>query len=482
MDYDMLPDLPDGWVWATLGDICADPQYGYTTRASNVPYGPKFLRITDLSYGSVDWSTVPYCEEAPEDSEKFRLFDGDIVIARSGSVGKAYRVIMPPDAVFASYLIRFRPLMFGMGRYIEYFLQSPFYWQQIADSSSGNTIFNVNAQKMKALVLPLAPYNEQLRIVEAIETQFTRIDEGVRLLQRLRDNLKRYKAAVLKAACEGRLVPQDPADEPASDLLKRILRERRAQWQAEGRKGKYVEPQPPDTTDLPDLPDGWVWASAEELGNVQLGRQRSPKNRSKDYPTKYIRAANITESGLDLSDLLDMEFKPHEKEIYRMAYGDIVISEASGSPDQVGKPAVWRNEIEECCFQNTVIRLRPTLINSFYLLAVFRHFYINGIFARIAAGVGINHLSAGKFSRIPIPIAPLNEQERIVDEVDRQLSIIEELDTVLKLDFIRAERLRQSILKQAFEGKLVPQDPNDEPASVLLHHIQASRKQGRGKK
>ncbi len=106
-----------------------------------------------------------------------------------------------------------------------------------------------------------------------------------------------------------------------------------------------------------------------------------------------------------------MEFKPHEKEIYRLVRGDIVLSEASGSPDQVGKPAVWNDEIEECCFQNTVIRLHPVGFDSNYLLIIFKQYYTSGVFATVASGVGINHLSAGKFSKLPVPIAPSREQE-----------------------------------------------------------------------
>ena len=125
---------------------------------------------------------------------------------------------------------------------------------------------------MAPLSVPLAPLNEQRRIVAAIEAQFTRLDAGVAALKRLQANLKRYKAAVLKAACEGKLVPQDPNDEPATDLLARILAERRAKWEAEQRaKGKdpakliYPEPAAPDTSDLPELPEGWVWATIDEL-------------------------------------------------------------------------------------------------------------------------------------------------------------------------------------------------------------------------
>ncbi len=227
---------------------------------------------------------------------------------------------------------------------------------------------------------------------------------------------------------------------------------------------------------MPELPEGWCWAAVEQLGNVQLGRQRSPKNRSKDYPTQYIRAANLTENGLDLSDVLDMDFKPRERVTYRLAEGDIVVSEASGSPDQVGKPAVWNDELPLCCFQNTVIRLRPRLVSSQFLLSVFRNCYFNNVFAKVAAGVGINHLSASKFARIAVPLAPESEQAEIVDEVERRLSVITQSQCVFAANLKRASRLRQSILKRAFEGKLVPQDPSDEPANMLLGRIVSERK------
>jgi type I restriction enzyme S subunit len=131
------------------------------------------------------------------------------------------------------------------------------------------------------------------------------------------------------------------------------------------------------------------------------------------------------------------------------------LSEASGSPRQVGKPAIWRDQLPLCCFQNTVIRLRPNLTGSTYLLVVFRHFYLNGIFAEVAGGVGINHLSADKFSAIPLPIPPLPEQQRIVAEVERRLSVIDELDALVNANLQRATRLRQAILQQAFEGRLL---------------------------
>src|SRR5439155_25111978 len=110
------------------------------------------------------------------------------------------------------------------------------------------------------------------------------------------------------------------------------------------------------------------------------GRQRSPKNRSADHPTKYLRAANITWNGLNLSDVLDMEFRPTEMAAYRLEPGDVLLSEASGSPTEVGKPAIWNGELEDCCFQNTVIRFRSKTVDPKFALIVFQHFARNAVF------------------------------------------------------------------------------------------------------
>ena len=218
-----------------------------------------------------------------------------------------------------------------------------------------------------------------------------------------------------------------------------------------------------------ELPKGWRKMILGEVGKVQLGRQRSPKYISKDYPTKYIRAANITDAGLDLSDLLEMEFTPKEFEQYQLLYGDLVLSEASGSPKHVGKPAMWRNKIENCCFQNTIIRLRPKEIAlSTFLLWLFKYYYHTGFFANISGGVGINHLSAGKFSNIEISLPSLEEQQLIVDELESKLTVCDKIEETISQSLLQAESLRQSILKKAFEGKLC-MNPNSVDLSDELN-------------
>jgi type I restriction enzyme S subunit len=480
--------IPNNWITATVAGVAQSIQYGHTASALETDTGPRFLRITDIQAGRVDWASVPSCNIEPHEVEKYRLQPGDVVFARTGATtGKSFLIGHCPPAVFASYLIRLRMKDGVVPAYLYFYFQSTDYWRQIEAGKRGIGQPNVNATTLGRIAFPLAPVPQQRRVVAKIEELFSDLDAAVAALQRVRANLKRYRGAVLKAAVEGRLTEswrrQNPPAEPADLLLARILDEQRKSWErdqlrkyADTRKtppanwrNRYADPPaPPAASEQARIPSEWCWATTEQLGKVQLGRQRSPRNRSKDHSTKYIRAANITEQGLDLSDLLDMEFLPSERATYELRRGDIVLSEASGSADQVGKPALWADEVGSCCFQNTVIRLRPHGVNSAYLLVVFMHFYFNKVFSRIAAGVGINHLSAGKFSKIAIPVPPLDEQQEIVNEVERHISVIRVVESGIAHGLKRAARLRQGILKRAFNGKLVPQDPADEPAQKLV--------------
>jgi len=363
--------------------------------------------------------------------------------------------------------------------------------------------------------------SQQTRIVEKLEELLTDLDAGVAELKAAQKKLGQYRQSLLKAAVEGALTAEWRAarksvrpelvegrstlssssdhpstgsgrtdeEETGAQLLQRILIERRARWEAKqlakfaeqgkappkGWQLKYPEPVQPDTSGLPKLPEGWVWASVEQLGHVQLGRQRSPSKVGKANPTPYIRAANITEDGVDLSDVLEMDFSETEKETFALKVGDVLLTEASGSPEHVGRPAIWKHAAGLYCFQNTVLRFSPEGISSEYAFYSFLAMQKLGVFGKLSGGVGINHLSAGKFSKLPVPLPPTDEQVALIEIIKAKFSLCDEQLIYNTHSLKQSAAQRKNILKAAFSGQLVPQDPNDEPASVLLERIRAER-------
>jgi type I restriction enzyme S subunit len=213
----------------------------------------------------------------------------------------------------------------------------------------------------------------------------------------------------------------------------------------------------------------------EQLGYVQLGRQRSPDKLKGISPTRYIRAANITEAGIDFSDVLEMDFSEQERATFALRAGDVLLTEASGSSEHVGRPAIWPSVDGLYCFQNTVLRFQPQGVSSEFAFYSFLAMQKLGVFRKLSGGVGINHLSAGKFSKLPVALPSSDEQVEIVRELMAQLAGIEEQGQAIDLSLKQSAAQRQNILRAAFAGQLVPQDPNDEPASVLLARIRAER-------
>ena len=491
---DKLIKLPNSWAIVKLGDFVNSekgkkPQSESKTQTTthSLPY----IDIQAFEEGVIkSWTDGIGCRLCSE-TDFLMVWDG----SRSGLVGKGV------NGALGSTLVRINfPSM--VNDYAFYFLQSKY--QQINTRAKGSGTPHVDPDLLWNYKFPIPPKNEQHRIVAKIEALFSELDKGIESFKTAREQLKTYRQALLKHAFSGKLTEQwraemrDRDNIPSRDvipnlpnaeaLLQRIQTEREYRyqqqlkdWEATGKQGskpKAPKTLPPLTAEelaeLPELPEGWAWVRVGEISDVQLGRQRSPNNRSNKFPTKYIRAGNITENGLKLDEVLDMEFDPQEKGRFLLAYGDVLLSEASGSANQVGKPAIWRDEIEECCFQNTVIRVRSLTLNE-YLFWVFKTYYVTGVFSKLSGGVGINHLSAGKLESMEIPIVGKLESEKILELINEKLSLIENVDQTLTTALQQAEALRQSILKKAFSGQLVPQDPNDEPASVLLERIQAEK-------
>jgi type I restriction enzyme, S subunit len=228
--------LPQGWSFSTIGEICESSQYGYTAKAQ-ASGSVHFLRTTDITSGEIDWATVPYCSVSSEEESKYLLADGDVLISRAGSVGFSSLIKNPRRSVFASYLIRFRPLIDP--QYFSYFLKTPSYWEAIGERSLGIAVQNVNATQLSGIQIPIAPLAEQTRIVEKLEELFSDLDAGVAELKAAQKKLAQYRQSLLKAAVGGALTAewrtrraaQGSPVETGAQLLTRILAERRRRWE-----------------------------------------------------------------------------------------------------------------------------------------------------------------------------------------------------------------------------------------------------------
>ena len=334
--------------------------------------------------------------------------------------------------------------------------------------------------------LPLPPLPEQHRIVAEIEKQFTRLDAAVASLKRAQVNLRRYRAGVLKSACEGTLVATEAElaraegrdYEPADALLQRILAQRRARWESQPKKrGKYQEPAAPDTSELPQLPEGWVWATLGQaaVDSPQNGLYKSKMAYGDGVP--ILRIDDFQDFSLKGRDQLRcLRVSDQEKEIYGLKSSELIVNRVN-SLSHLGKCLVVPESLLPAVFESNMMRL--TTSSSVDPIFVANYLRSKDGKARLTSNAkwAVNQASINQkdVSGTPLPLPPFAEQQRIVAEVERQLSVIQQTEAVVAGSLARAERLRQSILKQAFSGQLAPQDPTDEPASALLARIKAER-------
>jgi type I restriction enzyme, S subunit len=472
------PTLPTGWALSTLGEI-----------AELIGGGTPSREIPEYFGGDIVWLTpteIPKSKVAVVLDSKERLTDAGLRKSSARLIPKG-AVLLTSRASIGFVAIAGTEVTTNQGfasfvcnegvhnLYLAYWL-----WASrgiLVQNATGTTFKEITKSKLRPLTFPIAPLPEQIRIVAKIDELFTRLDAGVATLKRVQTALKRYKAAVLKAACEGRLVPQDPNDEPASKLLERMLAERRTK----ATDSKMRENEATASTGINEprqLPNGWVWAKIGQVGFVQLGRQRAPKHHTGIHMRPYLRVANVFENRIDTNDVLEMNFTPKEYETFLLKYGDILLNEGQ-SPELLGRPAMFRDEVQGACFQNTLIRFRAYegLNRSFALHTFLYYLHAEKFRRRATQTTNMAHLSSGRFANMEFALPPLAEQVRIVTEVERQLSVVEELQTTIATNLVRAERLRQSILKRAFEGKLVPQDSSDEPVADLVERIKTMRRQ-----
>jgi len=384
---------------------------------------------------------------------------GDVFICVVGAT--AGKLNLGTDCAIGRSVAAIRPRPTLETRYLYYQLQP---WVLKLRAASAGSAQGVISKKQLAEVPVTVPaIDEQRRIVAEIEKQFSRLDEAVANLKRVKAKLKRYGAAVLKAAVEGRLVPteaelarrDDRSYETGTQLLQRILETRRSQWKG---KGKYKEPAAPDVTDLPDLPEGWVWASLDDIA-CDSGYGTSQKCSYENTGPAVLRIPNVQNGSLDLRDL---KFAPSGFEVAppdEIKVGDMLVIRTNGSKSLIGRAAVvLANPPRAISFASYLIRFRLVAVDtlSSWVSVVWQTGRMRSwIESRAATSAGQHNISMSVLATATVPIPPLAEQHRIVAEVDRRLSILGEVQAEVETNLTRGERLRHAVLSAAFIGSAI---------------------------
>ena len=468
----MSGHLPKPWVVVPIGDVAnltkgkKPAAIGPFDDSMTIPYVTIKVFETGIASDYCDPTGLPLCTE----NDTLIVWDG----ARCGLVGKGVSGAIGSTLAKIEIPEISRP-------YLNYFMRSQFH--RLNSNPRGVGIPHVDPNIFSSILLPLAPLAEQQRIVEEIEKQFTRLDAAVEALRAAQAKLKRYRASVLNAAVTGRLVPTEAVVartegrdyEPAGQLLQRILAERRVRLESQKHRREYQEPTAHRTSELPELPDGWISTTVEQVSFlVQYGTSAKASSDATGVPV--LRMGNIREGSLDTTDLKYLPTGNPEVKKTLLDHGDLLFNRTN-SAELVGKSAVFKGESSPASFASYLIRVSfgDGFSSEFGCLYINSHLGRNYIARVRNQQVGQANVNGTKLAAMPIPLPPIAEQHRIVMEVERLLSVAQQAEAAVEANLKRAERLRQAILKRAFGGRLVPQDPVDEPAAILLERIKTEK-------
>ena len=445
---------------------------GKSARTSKNGHGIPVFTLTAVTKGDFSEANTKASVLTEKQADGLWAAPGDIFVQRSNTpelVGTAALYTgRERFAVFPDLLIRVRPDERVRPRFLAYFLKADearYYFRGKARGMAGS-MPKIGQETIAALDVPVPPLDVQDAVVEAVETQFSRLDAAVASLTRAKANARRARASVLKAAVEGRLVPTEAElaraegrdYEPAPALLARILAERRDRHEAEQegakRRKKYKEPLEPDPDGLPELPEGWCWASVDGLTSLVTSGSRGWARYYADSGALFVRSQDINTHRLDLSSVVRVELPRHvEGARTRLSRGDVLVI-ITGANVTI---TAWVSQaIEEAYVNQHVALCRPVEeATSPYVHLWLRAGDSGGSPLRTAAyGAGKPGLNLTNIREVALGLPPLAEQHRIVAEVDRQLSVLDALDATIDTNLARCAALRQSILKLAFEGRL----------------------------
>ena len=398
--------LPKGWRWVRLGDVAHKPQYGYTASAVSDPVGPKFLRITDITSGQIDWDKVPYCKCDSRSLNRYLLRPGDVLFARSGSVGATILIKeVPQEAVFASYLIRVRFQDEVLPEYADWVLKSPFCQKQLVPQGAAQK--NINAQLITRILFPLPSLGEQRRIVAQIEALMERIRETKRLREEARQDAERLWQSVLAQAF----------------------------------------PRPGS-----DLPEGWRWVRLGEMCETKMGGTPSTKVTEYWDPPEIVW---ITPEDLEKSELNRISSSRRqisrvglERSSAKLFPQKTVLLSTTATIGKVGiaeRPLSSNQQITGIICGDNVY---PEFL-AYYLLSLGET-----ELKQIGGTATATHINQKNLRGLPIPLLPIEEQRRIVAYLETVWKQVQTLKKAQEETEAHLKELERSILDKAFRGEL----------------------------
>jgi type I restriction enzyme S subunit len=487
-----MSDLPNGWIETTLNQIA------FPDRPRELPKDNPdlpFVGMENVEAHSMKLlGTVP---AAQLKSSAVHFQPGDVLYGRLRPyLNKVLRAQI--EGLCSAEFIVFSHRDEINSAWLAYLLNSSEFVRFASHLNTGDRP-RVDFDQIGDYELLLAPRSEQDRIVAEIEKQLTRLDAATTALKRVQANLKHYRASVLKAACEGRLVPteaelarKDGRDyEPADQLLQRILRERRTRWEADtlakmiasGKppkddrwKQKYKEPLPPDPDFNFTIPEGWWIASMDQLtSHITSGSRDWSAFYGRGTGT-FVMAQNVRPGRFDLSVKQAVDPPKDDASVYRcrIAMADLLVTIVGANTGDVCRIGEQLDEFYVC---QSVALMRPVLTNLSTYLDTYMNSTEHGqlVYKRYTYGAGRPHLGFDHLKATPVLLPPEDEAARIAEHVTEILSRLEHVEASVEAQSLRIPVLRKSILSRAFSGELVPHNHSDEPASALLERIRVER-------
>lgn len=500
---DVAARLPEQWTLSTIAEVVGFEGVfcdgDWVESEDQDPSGDvRLIQLADIGDGSYrDRSHRFLTSNKAAELRCTYLKPGDLLIARMPDpLGRT--CVFPGDAKASVTVVDVcivRPQSPVCTRWLMHQLNTPQVRRAIAKLQSGTTRKRISRANLATVKFPIPPLQEQIRIAARLDELLSELDAGVKAMEGVRAKLRQYRAAILKAAMEGALTAEwrkaHPDVEPASELLKRILAERRRRWEEaqlkkykdvgkeppKNWKARYVEPVAPVTSKLPSLPSGWLWASLDQfVWTLRSGSAQTSQRNVSAHPV--LKSSAVRHGRIDFTDLNYYRESTELRQDNYLVSDDLLITRLSGSVDYVGCCAVvGEPSYEGVQYPDRIFCAKLGIPDTApWVMYCFQTSLVRKVLEAAAKSTaGHQRISISDLVYLALPTPPLAEQEAITEAVEDQLCVIDQLDSDIDAKLKSAQALRQSILKAAFEGKLVPQDPNDEPASELLKRIATER-------